>query len=230
MRLGRMRDYLALDDKVIEIGLTPNRADCLGVAGIAREVGLLNSLAVTAPQFEHVVSTIEDELTVQLQAPARCPRYVGRIIRDVDLSRPSPLWLQEKLRRCGIRSIDAVVDVTNDFLLGARSADARLLPDKLTGGIMVRTAQPGESLELLDGQTVELKPDTLVIADHAGPVAMAGIMGGEQSAVGEGTSNILLEAAFFTPDLLAGQARAYGLHTESSHRFPRLIAVTCCPS
>ena len=216
-----LRQYLGLDDKVIEIGLTPNRADCLGIAGIAREVGLLNRLPVQPPVFDPVGATIDDVVPVELQASARCPRYVCRVIRGVDVSRPSPLWLQEKLRRCGIRSIDAVVDVTNYVLLELGQPMHAFDLDALQGGIVVRTARPGESLELLDGQTVELDADTLVIADHAAPVAMAGIMGGQASAVSDTTSNILLEAAFFTPDLLAGKARAYGLHTESSHRFER---------
>lgn len=216
-----LREYLGLDDNIIEIGLTPNRADCLGIAGIAREVGLLNSLPVRPPARESVVAGIDDVLSVELQAPERCPRYVGRIIRGVDLSRPSPLWLREKLRRCGIRSIDAVVDVTNYVLLELGQPMHAFDLDRLHGGIVVRIARAGESLELLDGQTVELQPDTLVIADHHGPLAIAGIMGGETSAVGEHTRNILLEAAFFTPDLLAGRARSYGLHTESSHRFER---------
>jgi len=216
-----LRDYLALDDKVIEIGLTPNRADCLSLAGIAREVGLLNSLPVTPPRFEPVAATVDDVFTVDLQASERCPRYLGRVIKGVDVSRPSPLWLQEKLRRCGIRSIDAVVDVTNYVLLELGQPMHAFDCDKLQGGIVVREAGAGESLALLDGQTVELKPHTLVIADHTAPVAMAGIMGGEASAVSAGTANILLEAAFFTPDLLAGVARSYGLHTESSHRFER---------
>ncbi|MCP5164853.1 MAG: phenylalanine--tRNA ligase subunit beta [Pseudomonadales bacterium] len=216
-----LRAYLGLDDKVIEIGLTPNRADCLGVAGIAREVALLNRLAVTAPDIEPVAASLEDTVTVELQAPERCPRYVGRVIRDVDVSRPSPLWLQEKLRRCGIRSIDAIVDVTNYVLLELGQPMHAFDLDRLQGGIVVRTARPGESLALLDGQSVELQGDTLVIADEAQPVALAGIMGGEASAVGVGTRNILLESAFFAPDLLAGKARSYGLHTESSHRFER---------
>ena len=216
-----LRAYLGLDDKVIEIGITPNRADCLGIAGIAREVGLLNELAVSRPSFKKVSATIDDVFPIDLQAPERCPRYVGRIIKGVDVSRPSPLWLQEKLRRCGIRSIDAVVDVTNFILLELGQPMHAFDLDRLQGGIVVRTAAAGESLELLDGQTIELKPDTLLIADHAQPLAMAGIMGGEASSVSESTSNILLEAAFFTPDLLAGQARVYGLHTESSHRFER---------
>ena len=216
-----LRDYLALDDKVIEIGLTPNRADCLSVAGIAREVGLLNNLPIKPPVFDNVAATLDDVFPVDLQAAERCPRYLGRVIRGVDVSRPSPLWLQEKLRRCGIRSIDAVVDVTNYVLLEMGQPMHAFDFDKLHGGIVVREAAVGESLELLDGQTVDLKPGTLVIADHAVPLAMAGIMGGEASAVSGDTTNILLEAAFFTPDLLAGIARSYGLHTESSHRFER---------
>ena len=216
-----LRDYLGLDDRVIEIGLTPNRADCLSVAGIAREVGLLNSLPVTAPQCEQVQNALQDTLPIEVQAPERCPRYVGRIIRGVDVSRPSPLWLQEKLRRCGLRPIDAVVDVTNYILLELGQPMHAFDADRLRGGIIVRTAQAGESLALLDGQTVELDTDTLVIADHSGPVAMAGIMGGQATAVGDTTTDLFLESAFFTPQLLAGRARAYGLHTDSSHRFER---------
>jgi len=216
-----LRHYLRLDDRVIEIGLTPNRADCLGIAGIAREVGLLNDLPVTPPVIEPAPAAIDEGFPVELQAPEHCPRYVGRLIRGVDNTRPSPLWLQEKLRRCGIRSINAVVDVTNYLLLEYGQPMHAFDFDRLAGGIVVRTAKAGETLELLDGQSVELQADTLVIADHARPVALAGIMGGEQSAVDSGTVNIFLEAAFFSPDLLAGRARGYGLHTDSSHRFER---------
>ncbi len=216
-----LRDYLGLDDKLIEIGLTPNRADCLGLAGIAREVGLLNQLAVNAPQIDPVAATLDDTLSVELKAPECCPRYLGRVVRGVDLSRPSPLWLQEKLRRCGLRSIDIAVDITNYVLLELGQPMHAFDLDKLSGGIVVRLAEQGESLALLDGQSVELNADTRVIADHQGPLAMAGIMGGEASAVSETTRNVLLEAAFFSPDLLAGKARGYGLHTDSSHRFER---------
>lgn len=218
---GDLRDYLGLDDQVFEIGLTPNRADCLGVRGIAREVGVLNEMAVNALSVAPVSASVDATLPVELEAADRCPRYVGRVIQNVDVSRPSPLWMQEKLRRCGLRSIDAVVDVTNYVLLELGQPMHAFDGDKLSGGIVVRLAKAGESLELLDGQTVELKPDTLVIADGNGPLAMAGIMGGQQSAVGDTTANLFLEAAFFTPQLLAGKARAYGLHTDSSHRFER---------
>ncbi len=216
-----LRDYLQLDDKVLEIDLTPNRADCLGVRGIAREVGLLNALPVNDIAIEPVPATIEDTFPVTIAAPERCPRYVGRVITGVDVSRPSPLWMQEKLRRSGLRSIDAVVDVTNYLLLELGQPMHAFDGDKLAEGIEVRLARQGESLELLDGQTVELNDQTLVIADGKGPVAMAGIMGGQASAVGQGTVNLFLESAFFTPQLLAGKARDYGLHTDSSHRFER---------
>ncbi len=216
-----LRDYLHLDDNVIEIGLTPNRADCLSVAGIAREVGLLNQLPVKALEYTAVEATLDDTFPVTLQDADRCPRYVGRVIRGVDVSRPSPLWVQEKLRRCGVRSIDAVVDVTNYVMLELGQPMHAFDLDKLSGGITVRNARAGESLELLDGQTVEPREDTLLITDENGPLALAGIMGGQASAVSETTTNVFLEAAFFTPDLLAGKARSYGLHTDSSHRFER---------
>jgi len=216
-----LRQYLNLDDNVIEISITPNRADCLGVAGIAREVGLLNNLAVNTPDIPQVAQSITDTIAINIEASDGCPRYVGRIIKGVDVSRASPHWLQEKLRRCGIRTIDAVVDVTNYLLLEFGQPMHAFDLDKLHGGIVVRMAEQGESLELLDGQTLTVRSDTLLIADHNGPLAIAGIMGGRASAVSDSTKDIFLEAAFFTPDLLAGKARSYGLHTDSSHRFER---------
>lgn len=216
-----LRQYLALDDQVIEISITPNRADCLGVVGIAREVGLLNNLAVNTPNFSRAAESIADTFPISVAASDCCPRYVGRIIRGIDITRPSPLWLQEKLRRCGIRSIDAVVDVTNYLLLELGQPMHAFDLDTLHEGIVVRKAQQGESIELLDGQTISLQPGTLLIADHAGPLAIAGIMGGRKSAVSAITTDIFLESAFFAPGLLAGKARSYGLHTDSSHRFER---------
>ena len=221
-----LREYLNLDDKAIEIGLTPNRADCLGVVGIAREVGLLNKLAVTEPVFEPVAENHSETFPVELVNPERCPRFTSRVIRGIDISRPSPLWLQEKLRRVGLRSIDAVVDVTNYVMMELGQPMHAFDYSKLQGGIRVRTAEQGESLALLDGSTVELNDDTLVIADHAGAVAMAGIMGGQSSAVGESTTDLFLEVAFFTPELLAGKARSYGMHTDASHRFERGVDFT----
>jgi phenylalanyl-tRNA synthetase beta chain len=221
-----LRDYLQLDDQMLEIGLTPNRADCLGLCGIAREVGLLNEMTATPLEYSKVNVALDDVLSVQLQAADRCPRYIGRVIKGIDVSRPSPLWMREKLRRSGLRSIDAVVDVTNYILMELGQPMHAFDGDKLQGGITVRNASEGEALELLNGQSVEFNVDTLIIADDHGPVAMAGIMGGQPTAVGEGTTNVFLEAAFFTPVLLAGKARSYGLHTDSSHRFERGVDFT----
>ncbi|MFT7288916.1 MAG: phenylalanyl-tRNA synthetase beta chain [Halieaceae bacterium] len=216
-----LRSYLLLDDVSIEIGLTPNRADCLGMAGIAREVGLLNALPVCGPPKSLVPPSIDTRVAVELRAPERCPRYLCRVVEGVDLSRPSPMWLQEKLRRCGLRSIDAAVDITNYLLLELGQPMHAFDLDKLEGGIVVRQASAGEKLTLLNDQEITLGSENLVIADQRGPLALAGIMGGANSAVGEGTSRLLLEAAFFAPVPLSGQARSFGLHTDSSHRFER---------
>jgi phenylalanyl-tRNA synthetase beta chain len=216
-----LRDYLSLDDTIIEVDLTPNRADCLSVAGIARDTAVLYQADVTAPGIAAVAAQIEDRFEVELQAPADCPRYVGRVIRGVDVSQPTPLWMTEKLRRSGIRSIDAVVDVTNYVLLELGQPMHAFDLGLLQGGIRVRHAEAGEKLTLLDGQQLELTAGSLVIADHQQPVALAGIMGGEATAVSAASKDIFLESAFFAPLKLAGRARSYGLHTDSSHRFER---------
>ncbi|MEM9257187.1 MAG: phenylalanine--tRNA ligase subunit beta [Pseudomonadota bacterium] len=216
-----LRDYLQLDDQMIELGLTPNRADCLSIRGIAREVGLLSSAAVTAVEVGSVAASCEDTLAVELRAVERCPRFAGRVIRGVDLRQPSPLWMQEKLRRCGVRSIDAVVDVTNYVMLELGQPMHAYDLAALQGGIIVRTADQGEALALLDGSTVELDQESLVIADHRGAVGLAGIMGGEHTAVRASTVDLFLEAAFFTPERIAGKARRFGMHTDASHRFER---------
>jgi phenylalanyl-tRNA synthetase beta chain len=218
---ANVRELFGLDDRVFEIGLTPNRADCLGIAGIAREVGVLNGMSVRAPEIRDSAPVIADVLPVEIVAAEHCPRYVGRVIRDVDLGRAAPIWLRERLRRCGVRSIDPVVDITNYVMLELGQPMHAFDLERLDGGIQVRLAQPGEKLEALDGQTLELRPDTLVIADRHKPLALAGVMGGRPSAVGEETRHIFLESAFFAPELIAGRARSYGLHTESSHRFER---------
>jgi len=213
--------YLGLNDSVIDIDLTPNRSDCLSVAGLARELGVLNRMPVNAPDIQPVAARIPDRFEIRVEAPAACPRYIGRVIRGVDLSRPSPLWMQERLRRSGMRSIDPVVDVTNYVMLELGQPLHAFDLDQLKGGIVVRMAKLGEQITLLDGETVELKDNTLLIADHEKPLAMAGIMGGEHSGVTENTRDILLESAFFAPLAITGRARQYGLHTESSHRFER---------
>ena len=177
-----LRDYLQLDDQSIEVDLTPNRSDCLSVQGIARDVGVLNRLALNAPTIEPVVATIDDTFAVSLNADQACSRYAGRVIRNVDVSKPTPLWMQEKLRRSGLRSIDPVVDVTNYILLELGQPMHAFDLNTLNGGIQVRMAnatggEDDEKLTLLDGQEVTLKPETLVIADADKAVAMAGIYG-----------------------------------------------------
>lgn len=216
-----LREYLNLDDKLIEIDLTPNRSDCLSVKGIAREVGVLNRAAVAEPRIEPVAASITEVFPVALNAGDACSRYVGRVIRNVDISRPSPAWLQDKLARAGLRSIDAVVDVTNYLLIELGQPMHAFDLDKLKGGINVRMAGQGEELVLLDEQKIALDANTMVIADESQALAIAGVMGGKFSAVSETTKHIFLESAFFNPLAIAGRARSYGLHTDSSHRFER---------
>jgi len=216
-----IREYLNLDDKLLEVDLTPNRSDCLSVKGVAREVGVLNRLPVTYPEINPVSSKITDTFPVTLSADSACSRYVGRVIRNVDISRPSPAWLQNKLSRSGLRSIDAIVDVTNYLLIELGQPMHAFDLNKLSGGIDVRLAKQDEPIQLLDGQEIKLNSDTLVIADQKGALAIAGVMGGKASAVNSETQDIFLESAFFNPLAIAGRARAYGLHTDSSHRFER---------
>lgn len=216
-----LADYLGLNDVTIDVDLTPNRADCLSIRGLAREVGVLNGLNVCEPAIEPVRATHQDVPSVALEAPAACPRYLGRIIRNVDLSVATPLWMVEKLRRSGVRSIDAAVDVTNYVMLELGQPLHAFDRAEIDGGIVVRMAQPEEELVLLDGQTVKLTADTLVIADHSKPLAIAGVMGGEHSGVSGKTRDIVLESAWFEPIALAGKARHYSLHTDASHRFER---------
>lgn len=214
-------DYLKLNDVTIDVDLTPNRSDCLSIKGIAREVGVLNSLVVEGPEV-HPVEAVHSEVPdIRIEATAGCPRYLGRILRNVNLRSPSPLWMQEKLRRSGIRSIDAAVDVTNYVMLELGQPMHAFDRTEIQGGIIVRMAKPGEKLVLLDGQEVELTEQTLIIADHEKPVAIAGVMGGEHSGVSDQTGDLILESAYFDPITLAGKARGYGLHTDASHRFER---------
>lgn len=216
-----IRDYLNLNDVSIELGLTPNRGDCLGLIGLARETGVLFELDTTAPDMPAAKPSSNEKFSVAVQASEDCPRYAGRVIRNVDMKQETPLWMQERLRRSGLRAINPVVDVTNYVLLELGQPMHAFDIDKLHGGIWVRKAIRNESLTLLDGNRVELNSDTLIIADVKGPLAMAGIMGGESSGVTDDSQHLFLESAFFTPLSIAGRARSYGLHTDSSHRFER---------
>uniref|UniRef100_UPI0030F3D128 phenylalanine--tRNA ligase subunit beta n=1 Tax=Paraglaciecola sp. TaxID=1920173 RepID=UPI0030F3D128 len=216
-----IRDYLQLDDVTIEVDLTPNRADCLGLKGLAREVGVLNSIEVNELPVNPAEVSINDTRAIVLQAPADCPRYLGRIIKNINLDSTTPLWMVEKLRRSGIRSIDPVVDVTNFVLLELGHPMHAFDNDKLEGDVIVRLAQKAEKLTLLDGNEVELNTETLVIADQHKALAIAGIFGGLDSGVTEASKDIFLESAFFAPDAIRGKARRYGLHTDASHRYER---------
>ncbi|MDH5407402.1 MAG: phenylalanine--tRNA ligase subunit beta [Gammaproteobacteria bacterium] len=219
-----IRKYLKLDDVSIELGLTPNRGDCLSLAGIAREVGVLNQLDVSVPNGKNPTVALVDKFDVNVEASEDCPVYVGRIIRGIDQAAATPIWMQERLRRSGLRSLGPVVDVTNYVLLEFGQPMHAFDLDKLSGGIVVRHAKQGEKIKLLDEQIIELTEGTLVIADEKAPVALAGIMGGADSAVQDSTKDIFLESAFFSPLAIAGRARSYGLHTDSSHRFERGVA------
>ena len=215
------RELMDLDDQCIEVDLTPDRGDCLSLAGIAREVGVINRSPLTIPETPEVAAGIEDACAAEVQAPAACPRYLCRVIKGIEPQAETPLWMVERLRRSGIRAISPVVDITNYVLTELGQPMHGFDLDKLAGKIIVRMANNGEKLTLLDGGELELRDDTLVIADESGPLAMAGIMGGEPSGVTDTTRDVLLEAAFFAPLAIAGKARSYGLHTDSSHRFER---------
>lgn len=216
-----LRDWLDLDDHLITLKLTPNRGDCLSVLGIAREVSALTGSPLTAVDCAPVPASIDDSHPVVIEHEAGCPRYSGRVIRGIDPRAASPGWMVRRLERSGLRAIHPVVDVTNYVLLELGQPMHGFDLNRLRGPVCARLARPGEMLELLNGQNIELAADALVIADDGGPLALAGIMGGTASSVTGETTDIFLEAAHFAPDAIAGRARRHGLSTDSSHRFER---------
>jgi len=216
-----VREYLQLEDTIIEVDLTPNRSDCLSVAGVAREVATLYQCEMNDVEVAQVDVSIKDTFNVTVTATEACPRYMGRIIRDVNVNAPTPLWMVEKLRRSGVRSLGPAVDATNYVMLELGQPMHAFDLDALQGGIQVRMAALGEKISLLDGKEIIAVEGTLIIADEAKPLALAGVMGGEGSGVGGNTQHLFLEAAHFSPLSIAGKARGYGLHTDSSHRFER---------
>ena len=216
-----IREFLKLDDTTIEISVTPNRADCLGILGVARDVAVINQLPLVEPEMNPVKATIDATIPIDVLAPQACPRYLGRVVKGINVKAPTPLWMREKLRRCGTRSIDAVVDITNYVLLELGQPMHAFDLNRISGGIVVRMAQKNEALTLLDGTEAKLAEDTLVIADHEKALAMAGIFGGEHSGVNDETQDVLLESAFFAPLSITGRARRQGLHTDASHRYER---------
>ncbi len=216
-----IREYLQLEDNIIELDLTPNRGDCLSITGIARELGVLNQCEVTEQLWAPYKQTINDTFPVEIQADEACTYYAGRVIRGVNVKAKTPLWMLERLRRSGIRGLSPVVDVTNYVMLELGQPMHAFDLQKLDGKIQVRFSKNHEKVTLLDGKSIDLQETALVIADDSKILALAGVMGGEDSAVDDSTTDIFLESAFFKPEIIAGKARSYGLHTESSHRFER---------
>lgn len=211
-----IRDYLDLDDHSIELKITPNRADCLGMRGIAREVAALTGAPLTAPALPAVAVTLDERRAVTLRADAACGRYLGRVIRGVNQAAPTPDWMKTRLARAGLRSISAIVDVTNYILLEQGQPLHAFDLASLQGGIVVRMAEQGETLTLLNGKEQALDADMLVIADEHKAVALAGVMGGANSEVSDSTQDVFLESAYFAPEAIAGRARRLGFSDRKS--------------
>lgn len=216
-----IRQYLDLDDNVFELKLTPNRADCLSLTGVAREVAAIAGAQVKFVEVPEVVASITDKREVVLDAPIACPLYCGRVIKGVDAKAATPDWMKRRLERSGIRAISALVDVTNYVMLELGQPLHAFDNSKLNGAVHARLAKPDEKLLLLNEQTINIDSDMLVIADDTKALAMAGIMGGEESGITLETTELLLESAFFTPKAIAGRARRYGFGSDASHRFER---------
>jgi len=216
-----IRQYLDLDDHVFELKLTPNRADCLSLAGIAREVGAITGAKANLPEVLAVMPSIAAQRNVVLDAPTACPLYFGRVLSGVNANAATPEWMMRRLERSGIRAISALVDVTNYVMLELGQPLHAFDNTKLNGAVHARMAQPGEKLLLLNEQTIAIDADILVIADDTKALALAGIMGGEESGITLETSELFLESAFFAPKAIAGRARRYGFGSDASHRFER---------
>jgi phenylalanyl-tRNA synthetase beta chain len=216
-----IRAALQLDDRKLTIKLTPNRADCLSVVGIAREVSAITGAALALPVFAPVAPVGGDRLPVRVEAPDLCGRFSGRVIRGVDARAPTPDWMKQRLERSGQRPISALVDISNYVMLEVGRPSHVFDLDKVRGSLTVRWGRQGESVELLNGQTVEVDGEVGVIADDSGVEALAGVMGGEATAVSLDTRNIYVEAAFWWPDAIRGRARRYNFSTDAAHRFER---------
>ncbi|MFW1922976.1 phenylalanine--tRNA ligase subunit beta [Acinetobacter geminorum] len=215
-----IREYLKLDDNVIDISITPNRGDCFSIRGIAREIAVINKLQMNEPEIKSVDATIADEKKVVISTEG-APRYLGRVIKNVNVKAATPEWMEQALARSGIRTHSILVDVTNYVLMELGQPMHAFDLAKIEGTIQVRQAQPQEKLQLLNDQEVELQEDIMVIADDQKALAIAGIMGGLASSVTDDTTDIFLESAFFAPLAIAGRARRFGLHTDSSQRYER---------
>ncbi len=216
-----IRDYLKLNDSTIEISIPPNRADCMSIMGIARDISAFNKITLNKPHINTVSATIDTVLPVQVTAPQGCPRYLCRVVKGINIKATSPLWMREKLRRCGICSINVVLDVINYVLMELGQPIHAFDFTRLEGGIVVRMAKDGEALTLVDGQDIQLSSDTLVIADYSKVLSVAGIVGGEYSQINPETEDILLESAFFAPLWIRGVSRRKGMKTYASQRYER---------
>jgi len=222
LRVGTsLAEALALDDTLLEINLTPNRGDCMGVLGVAREVAALTGQALRGPALQAVPAGSQERFPVELVPGAGCGRFAARVIRGVRPDAPTPLWMRERLRRAGLRPLSVIVDVTNYVMLELGQPMHAYDLRELSGGIVVRRARAGETLRLLDGRDVTMDESVLVIADHEKPLGLAGVMGGDHSGIGDDTTDVLFEVAWFRPDAIAGRGRRYGLVTDASQRFER---------
>jgi phenylalanyl-tRNA synthetase beta chain len=221
-----LREYLALDEAVLDLNVTPNRGDAMSVIGIAREVAALAGTKISGPLIGGVQAAHTDRFPVRLEAPAACPRFAGCIVRGVNNHAAVPLWMRERLRRAGVRSISPVVDVTNYVMLELGQPMHAYDLGKLRGGIVVRLARAGEPLTLLDGRAINAAADVLLITDAEGPVGLAGIMGGARTAVMPETTEVFFESAYFSPEAVLGQARRFELLTDASQRFERGVDPT----
>lgn len=215
------RNYYALDDNLFTLKLTPNRADCLGLSGVAREVSAITSSKLSPLKIEAVDSKILDALNVRVDVPAACPLYCGRVMHGISLDALTPRWMAQRLERSGLRTINAVVDVTNYVMLETGQPLHAFDLEKIVGSIHVRYARSGEKLQLLNGEDLFLKTDMLLIADESKPLALAGIMGGIESGVQQGATGLFLESAFFSPEEIAGKSFRLGFSSDSAHRFER---------
>ena len=220
--VGRpLAEAMGFPDAAIELGLTPNRPDCLGMHGLAREVAAEFGSRPKIPRISEVAAALADTLAVELAAPVDCPRYCGRLIRGLDARAATPQWLKDRLRRAGIRPISVLVDIANYVMIETGQPMHAFDAQSLAGPLVVRRASRGEALKLLDERTVALDEEFLVIADGRKAVALAGIMGGHETRVTDATVDVFLEAAHFAPACISGRARRLGLHTDASHRFER---------
>jgi phenylalanyl-tRNA synthetase beta chain len=221
-RPGRdVREVLALEDRIFTLKLTPNRADCLSVLGVAREVSALTRAKLQAPDIRPVPASSDAKFPVRISNPRGCGRFAGRVIRNLNAAAPTPAWMKERLERASQRSISALVDVTNYVMLELGRPLHVYDLDKLSGGIDVRVGRKGERVRLLNEMTVDVDEAVLCITDLSGPIGLGGIMGGDSTKAELATRNIFLESAFFYPDVIAGRARRYNFTSDASHRFER---------